>query len=203
MNARSLVGMSQSARKRQARRDRASHPDLVPANRASFFLHGARLRPCPGCPACRLCWVCGKAATCIGRYEDPSEKPRPACDDCCGHGCEDGFCDKIVEACTPGCGHRSFEYCGESGTHCDKHCVCPCRMCRDEHGPLLTCRGAGVLPARRSPAYGLQRPEDWDQHDFQWPWERFTSQICRRCDLSTYPGIKAIGTCYPMRKERR
>jgi hypothetical protein len=136
MNARSLVGMSQSARKRQARRDREAHPDLVPANRAPFFLHGARLRPCPGCRSCSNGW------------SDADNLLRSVWD-------------------------RGF-----------------------------MCQGTGVLPARRSPAYGLRRPEDWDQHDFQWPWERFTSQICRRCDLSAYPGIKAIGTCYPMPKEK-
>lgn len=46
------------------------------------------------------CAICGKPATCLGRYEDPGE-PEYACDDCCGHGNEDGWCNsiKIVGPC--------------------------------------------------------------------------------------------------------
>ena len=35
-----------------------------------------------------------KPATCIGAYE-ASVPVLPACDDCCGHGCEDGACELI------------------------------------------------------------------------------------------------------------
>jgi len=41
------------------------------------------------------CAICGKPATCIGVYEDPEGEPEPACDDCCGHGNEDGWCRPI------------------------------------------------------------------------------------------------------------
>lgn len=41
------------------------------------------------------CATCGKPATCIGRYEDMTEDD-PACDDCCGHGNEDGRCEPIT-----------------------------------------------------------------------------------------------------------
>lgn len=41
-----------------------------------------------------LCAHCGKPATCIGKYE-AMEFASPACDDCCGHACEDGHCDEI------------------------------------------------------------------------------------------------------------
>lgn len=39
------------------------------------------------------CHICGKPATCVGVYEGRDDQPRlPACDDCCGHGNEDGWC---------------------------------------------------------------------------------------------------------------
>lgn len=41
-----------------------------------------------------VCHICGKPATCIGRY-DNMKTDEPACDDCCGHGCEDGHCEPI------------------------------------------------------------------------------------------------------------
>jgi hypothetical protein len=37
------------------------------------------------------CAHCGKPATCIGAYEEDGPDT-PACDDCCGHGQEDGHC---------------------------------------------------------------------------------------------------------------
>ena len=40
------------------------------------------------------CATCGERATCVGRYEDMTEA-EPACDACCGHGCEDGRCHRI------------------------------------------------------------------------------------------------------------
>lgn len=43
-----------------------------------------------------LCSICGEPSTCIGRYED-SEEYDPACDECCGHGCEDGHCIRCTE----------------------------------------------------------------------------------------------------------
>jgi hypothetical protein len=45
------------------------------------------------------CEWCGKPATCVGRYEDMTEA-KPACDGCCGHGCEDGYCEPIASAGT-------------------------------------------------------------------------------------------------------
>lgn len=36
------------------------------------------------------CRNCGNAATCYGKYEDDAGF---ACDECCGHGCEDGWCE--------------------------------------------------------------------------------------------------------------
>lgn len=44
----------------------------------------------------RFCSHCGNDATCTGRYEHMRED-EPACDDCCGHGCEDGRCEPIAD----------------------------------------------------------------------------------------------------------
>lgn len=42
-----------------------------------------------------LCEHCGaKPATCYGKYEGMTTSAY-ACDDCCGHGCEDGKCEFI------------------------------------------------------------------------------------------------------------
>lgn len=40
-----------------------------------------------------LCKNCGSPATCIGSYE--GSPIAPACDKCCGHGNEDGYCNPI------------------------------------------------------------------------------------------------------------
>ena len=43
-----------------------------------------------------LCSICGNPATCVGRYDLPEDAaPEPACNDCCGHGCEDGKCHHL------------------------------------------------------------------------------------------------------------
>lgn len=42
------------------------------------------------------CIHCGAPATCVGAYE-ASEIWEPACDECCGHGCEDGQCYPLDE----------------------------------------------------------------------------------------------------------
>lgn len=44
----------------------------------------------------RLKCECGNEATCVGSYED--QPLGPACDDCCGHGCEDGQCWQLEQA---------------------------------------------------------------------------------------------------------
>lgn len=49
----------------------------------------------PTAPTEPTCATCGKPATCIGRYEGMTEDD-PACDDCCGHGNEDGRCEPIT-----------------------------------------------------------------------------------------------------------
>ena len=61
---------------------------------------GQRLRPCPGCAQCLRC-QCGNSASCIGLYEawTKHQKAEPACNECCGHGCEDGHCDKVDDIC--------------------------------------------------------------------------------------------------------
>jgi hypothetical protein len=45
-----------------------------------------------------LCAECGdERATCVGVY-DGADHAAPACDACCGHGCEDGRCYMVVAA---------------------------------------------------------------------------------------------------------
>lgn len=44
-----------------------------------------------------LCVHCGQPATCKGAYEG-SPLEEYACDECCGHGNEDGHCEPISEA---------------------------------------------------------------------------------------------------------
>jgi hypothetical protein len=47
----------------------------------------------------RECDFCGKPATCYGQYEGVEEaedgSPDYGCDDCCGHGNEDGWCKPL------------------------------------------------------------------------------------------------------------
>ena len=43
-----------------------------------------------------ICAHCGAPATCFGAYED-GLSPGYACDECCGHGCEDGRCEPVGE----------------------------------------------------------------------------------------------------------
>lgn len=41
------------------------------------------------------CQMCGKPAACLGVYENPDNDPAYACDECCGHGNEDGWCNPV------------------------------------------------------------------------------------------------------------
>lgn len=113
MDARTLVGMTQGARKRAlmgeldqiaehvvAANGSASDVNRLLRPRYEFWRIGHRLRPCPGCTKCLRC-LCGNSAACIGLYEawTKHQKAEPACNDCCGHGCEDGHCDKVEDIC--------------------------------------------------------------------------------------------------------
>ena len=40
------------------------------------------------------CATCGDPTACIGAYEGTVD-PAPACDTCCGHGNEDGWCEPV------------------------------------------------------------------------------------------------------------
>ena len=42
------------------------------------------------------CAACGALASCVGSYE--GERESHACDDCCGHGSEDGHCTPVNHA---------------------------------------------------------------------------------------------------------
>lgn len=46
-------------------------------------------------PIC-FTYGCDKPATCLGDYEGEGAETY-SCDDCCGHGCEDGHCELLVE----------------------------------------------------------------------------------------------------------
>jgi hypothetical protein len=41
-----------------------------------------------------ICAHCDAPAACFGSYEDDMH-PAFACDECCGHGCEDGRCERL------------------------------------------------------------------------------------------------------------
>ena len=43
----------------------------------------------------RRCAICLSPAACVGAYEGAQEEA-PACDTCCGHGNEDGYCRPIA-----------------------------------------------------------------------------------------------------------
>jgi hypothetical protein len=45
----------------------------------------------------KVCAHCDSPATCFGSYEDDLS-PAYACDECCGHGCEDGHCERMPDA---------------------------------------------------------------------------------------------------------
>jgi len=53
--------------------------------------------------------------------------------------------------CPKGCKHKTFHYCNESGTHCDKHCVCFCSTCAaDRTDPAPVGKSGGkILPGSR------------------------------------------------------
>ncbi len=70
--------------KRGTKRELKVHDDLVQLAKATLE-GGFR------------CAICNGPATCQGRYED-MEHIEPACDECCGHGCEDGHCDPLEGA---------------------------------------------------------------------------------------------------------
>ena len=63
-------------------------------------------------PTCRLC---GAPASCVGRFELPLENEEFACDDCCGHGNEDGRCAPVRRS--PGAEVLALEvmFAGDSG----------------------------------------------------------------------------------------
>lgn len=53
------------------------------------------------------CGYCGKPATCYGVYENPCRPVTRACDDCCGHGREDGWCSPFGGDCID-CAHAAL-----------------------------------------------------------------------------------------------
>jgi len=88
--------------------------------------HGNALAPV-------MCAHCEKnPATCHGVYEDPDGPDLPACDECCAHGNEDGWCEPLVErtfAPGPGDGAPRCSVCGNL-------CI---DIAKDEHGACPNC----------------------------------------------------------------
>lgn len=71
------------------------------------------------------CATCGERATCVGRYEDMVDM-EPACDECCGHGCEDGLCHRAAPTdddweCSCGEGGESSEPARDAQAHLIDH----------------------------------------------------------------------------------
>jgi len=62
--------------------------DMVPVSRCTVVDRSRRVAS--------ECAHCAAPATCYGAYEGAS--PHSACDECCGHGCEDGWCVPIAAA---------------------------------------------------------------------------------------------------------
>lgn len=57
----------------------------------------AAQKACAEMQQAAVCVHCGKPASCFGRYEDPGGPIEFACDECCGHGNEDGWCRKLAD----------------------------------------------------------------------------------------------------------
>lgn len=87
------------------------------------------------------CTTCGKPATCHGTYEGITGY---GCDDCCGHGCEDGDCEPIVAVVQPSDDLLPCPFCGSSivgpllgsSIDTDKLGVVGCGLC-GANGPWL------------------------------------------------------------------
>ena len=76
---------------------------------------------------------CGKPATCVGAYER-EENLGVACDECCGHGNEDGWCVPLAAPLA-----QAQEPCGEHGhsfTECNELYLA------EQAGPLCAASGA-------------------------------------------------------------
>jgi len=99
-----MPGISKRQRERVRHMDRAINriADLFPygALQASTSPADLILRAADEIETLRTaarCAHCQKPATCVGVYEDSRRPPEFACDDCCGHGNEDGWCHRIVD----------------------------------------------------------------------------------------------------------
>ncbi len=67
------------------------HGESSPEHRKECWCYKARAL-LAGAP---VCVHCGAPATCLGRYESMTVAEY-ACDECCGHACEDGHCDPLA-----------------------------------------------------------------------------------------------------------
>jgi hypothetical protein len=100
--------------------DRALRHLALALRERGYAVEGEPMRVTGWAAARPLCYSCHHVATCYGSYED--ESPVYACDTCCGHGNEDGWCGPFVEpcACPPpaiGPGPASCHRCGRLRRH--------------------------------------------------------------------------------------
>jgi len=72
------------------------------------------------------------------------------------------------ENCPNDCKHETFHYCGQSGTHCDIHCICGCKECETEQkGSLLLLDGkdtggrilSGNIVMSESEGFSIEIPD--------------------------------------------
>ena len=71
-------------------------------------------------PGAGPCAFCDKPATCFGAYEGYEDAER-ACDECCGHGNEDGRCWPITTSCGE-CGCDMLTRATAPAEDCDHIC---------------------------------------------------------------------------------
>lgn len=109
-----------------------------------------------------VCHICGKPAACIGKYDNMT-KPEPSCDECCGHGNEDGWCKRIeTAAAAPGVSGegRACETCGGGEpTSSYKHYP-GCEAAEEERMAAAERRGA-ESERRRVVEWLKERVGDW------------------------------------------
>ncbi|CAM3462694.1 hypothetical protein G4177_06270 [Corallococcus sp. ZKHCc1 1396] len=76
------------------------------------------------------CRTCPKPATCWGAYEQHDAPWEPSCDDCCGHGNEDGRCERITALSTAPA--------KETKPGAEPACDCWAKSIACIHGPWFT-----------------------------------------------------------------
>lgn len=125
-------------------------------------------QPCPACGKSLpyRCDHCGDKAACYGTYEGHTGY---SCDECCGHGCEDGHCDPISDKTeTRNAGDFNDEDAITENDKYDKRKIrVPCPHCRRVSSPLCS-------PKTKETSSGMR----WVGCDHQEPYASFKT-TCR------------------------